>query len=270
MSRMWRDRLRIGLCPDRLILAAWRRGLRPAPGRMDVVPLEGGADAGGWQRAVEALGPALASVAARPCDVTVVLSNHFVRYALLPWNAALKTGAEWHALARHQFESVHGQAAGWDLKVAPTGARGARIACAVETSQHESLEQKVGGTGVKGLALASVQPYLMAAFNRIRSRIGREPCWLLIVEPGCMAMALLESGSWRALRSRRIDAGWRTALAGLLERESALLGLEEPCRRIAVHAHEEADAELPGEFHLRDLTLATLGRDDRSLAMALA
>ena len=270
MSPMWRDRLRIGLCPDRLILAAWRRGLRPALGRKEVIPIEGGTEAAGWQRAVEALGSALTSVVARPCDVTVVLSNHFVRYALLPWNAALKTGAEWHALARHQFEGVHGQAAGWDLKVALTGARGARIACAVETGLLEALEQKIGGSGLKGLALASVQPYLMAAFNRIRSRIGREPCWLLIVEPGCMAMALLESGAWRALRNRRIDAGWRTALPGLLERESALLGLEEPCRRIVVHAHEEADAELPGEFHLRDLTLEVFGRDERALAMALA
>lgn len=267
---MWRDRLRVGLCPDRLILADWRRGLRPAPGRKEIVPLEGGAEAVGWQRAVEALGQALASAAARPCDVTVVLSNHFVRYALLPWNAALKTGAEWLALARHQFESVHGQSAGWDLKVAPTGARGARIACAVETGLLEALEQKVGAAGVKGVALVSVQPYLMAAFNRIRSRIGRESCWLLVVEPGCMTMGLLESGSWRALRCRRIDAGWRVALPELLERESALLGLEEPCRRIVVHAHEEADAELPGDFHLRDLTLEALGRDERALAMALA
>lgn len=241
MSPSWRDQLRIGLCPDRLIIAGYRRGLRPALARREVLALEARNEPAGWQGALDALPGALAPSGPGRCNVSVILSNHFVRYALLPWSKALETRADWLALARHRFAGTHGQgAADWELRLSRGAARGARIACAVPPSLLAALEERIASTGS---ALVSVQPYLMAAFNRMRRRIGHEPCWLVLEEPGRLLLALIRGGDWQALRGRLVDgADWRSMLDEVLERESALLGLPEPPGQITVHALEAGDA----------------------------
>lgn len=268
MSRLWRSQLRIGLCPDRLVLAGYRGGLRRRVARRDIVPLEPVRDSAPWKPAVAALASALASSAAEKPDVAVVLSNHFARYALLPWNATLSTEAEWLALAGHRLASVHGTAAGgWAVRVSRTAPRGPRIACAVDQALLDALNAAMAGSGA---ALVSVQPYLMAAFNRMRSAIGNATCWLVVEEPGRLVLALIERGSWRAIRSRRVDDRWRTTLPGILERESAVLGIERPCTQAVVHAHAAPDTDANDRYRMRDLTLtAGAAPGDRMIAMAL-
>lgn len=217
MSPLWRERVSVGLCPDRLVLPG-----RGAPRSMAVEP----AGEPLWRAAVDALPAALAACPHRqPRSVRVVLSHHFVRYALLPWSAALGSEAAWLAYAQHRFAAVHGaQAAQWTLRIAPTAWRGARIACATETALLEALRARLGERKVR---LASVQPHLMTAFNAARRDLPRPACWLVVAEAGRLALALIERGAWRALRSRRLGADWRDALPALLERESALLGLPQ-------------------------------------------
>jgi hypothetical protein len=206
----------VGLCPDRLLV---RRG--GAAQALGVAPADG---ASAWRAAVEALPLALGERAPRRLDV--ILSHHFVRYALLPWNAALKTDDAWRAYAEHRLAAIHGApAAPWALRVAATAPRGARIACAAEQALIDALQAKLRERGVR---LASVQPHLMAAFNRSRRRLRGASCWLVVEEAGRLALALIERGAWRALRSRRVDARWRDALPTLLAREGALLGRESP------------------------------------------
>jgi hypothetical protein len=151
--------------------------------------------------------------------------------------------------------------------VSETAPRGPRIACAADKALLEALDEKLGAARVD---LASVQPFLMSAFNRMRRRIGNAPCWLAIAEPGRLTLALLRGGAWRAIRSRRIDAHWRASLHEILEREAALLALGRPCKQVIVHAHEEPDPGMPGGFLLRDLTLPEdVAAEDRAFAMAL-
>lgn len=222
MSPLWRRRLRIGVCPDRLVLGGKALRLEPAAG---------GAP---WQAALAALPAALAGARRAPCEVTVILSNHFVRYALLPWNGALRGGDEWLALARHHFATVYGRAADpWSLRVAETAPRGARVASAVDPALLDALAPAVGAAGG---TLVSIQPLLIAAFNRLRKRLGGSAgCWLVVAEPGRLVLALIEKGSWRALRARRADDNWQESLPEILERESAVLGLENARAQHVVH-----------------------------------
>ncbi len=268
MSPLWRDHLRIGVCPDRLILTGYRRGLRPAIAVRRIIPVESSPDAAHWQAAVDSLPSALALTKRGKTEITVILSNHFVRYALLPWNATLKTEAEWLALARHRLASVHGRAADdWSLRISQTARQGPRLVSAADKALLDALGARIAEGGAR---LASVQPYLMAAFNRLRPRVGNESCWLVIVEPGRLTLALIEHGAWRAIRSRRIDAGWPTTLPEILERESAVLALEQPCTQVIVYTQEAFDANTHGAFRVRDLTLAAGSpSSDRTLAMAL-
>ena len=88
-----------------------------------------------------------------------------------------------------------------------------------------------------------MQPFLVAAFNRIRKTVGNGSCWIVVEEPGRLTLALLQRGAWVAIRSRRSDERWRVVLPEILERESAFLGLDQPCTRVIVCAQGEFDPE---------------------------
>ncbi len=259
--------MRVGLCPDRLVVSRRPRGLRPTAAQSRIVAVEQQNGATPWQPAVDALPSALALASGRP-EVTVVLSNHFVRYALLPWIPALKTDDEWLALARHRLALVHGQTAeDWVVRCSETAPRGTRVACAVDRALIEALEQKVTDSGA---ALVSVQPYLMAAFNHIRGTIGSESGWMVIQEPGRLALALIQQGNWTALRSRgfrRGDDNWLALLPEILQRESAVLGLEQPCTRVLVYTSEAFETAPDGTFSMQPLPAAGAASGERTFAM---
>jgi hypothetical protein len=72
------------LFPERLLI-----GLAPAEVTVgkDSVACDPAFGAEPWQGAISAL---KSLEFKRPCNVTVVLSNHFVRYAIVPWSNALR------------------------------------------------------------------------------------------------------------------------------------------------------------------------------------
>lgn len=217
MSRLWPERATVGLCPDRLRV---QRGTTTR--QIGVAP--GPAAAPAWRAAVDALPAALGARA--PRRLRVILSHHLVRYALLPWSAELKTEEAWRAYAEHRLAAVYGApAVPWALRVAATAPHGARIACAAEQALLDALQAKLAAHGVR---LQSVQPHLMAAFNGARRQLRGASCWLVVAEAGRLALACIERGAWRALRSRRVGADWRDALPLLLRREGALLGRARP------------------------------------------
>ena len=111
------------------------------------------------------------------------------------------------------------------------------------------------------LRLVSVQPFLVAAFNRIRKSVGNGSCWIVVEEPGRLTLALIQRGMWVAIRGRRADKGWRNVLPEILERESAFLGLSQPVTRVIVCAQGEFDTEMYDAWRTealayRDLALA--------------
>jgi hypothetical protein len=248
VSLLWRNHLRISLCAERLVLAAHERGLRPGKGKASVTPVQGNPNDPEWRAALDALPAALAGFHSH--DVSVVLADQFVRYVLLPWNAALKSAEQWLALARHRLGAVHGAAAAdWEVKLTETAPNGPRLACALDRELLAELAARLVAANVR---LISVQPFLVAAFNRLRSGIrkavGDGSCWLVVEEPRRLTLAFIQHGVWVAVRSRRTDAAWRAALPELIQRESAFLALSEPCTRVIVCAQEGFDPDLHEAF----------------------
>jgi hypothetical protein len=257
------DRLRIGLAPGRVVIAGYGRRLHAAPRSAESIDVEPSAGAPRWQAAVNALAAALAQPGAAQCRATVILSGHFVRYTVLPGNAALRNDEEWVAYARHRLHSVHGAAIeNWDLRVCETAPGGVRIGCAVDRALLDALEAAVAGSGGR---LESVQPYLMSVFNRARLAVDAS-CWFVVEEPGRLTLALIEKGVWRSVRGHRVDARWRHDLAAILERESAALGLERPCVEVAIHAEAEPAEDAHDGLRVRDLAGCT---GERTMAMVL-
>src|SRR3954451_2619082 len=159
--------------------------------------------------------------------------------------------------------AVHGAAAAdWNVRLTETAPSGPRLACTLDRELLAELAAKLLAANVR---LVSVQPFLVAAFNRLRSGIrkavGDGSCVLLIEEPRRLNLSVIQHGVWVAVRSRRADAGWRAALPELIQRESAFLALSEPCTRVVVCAQDGFDPELHEAFrteavHYGELALA--------------
>ena len=227
MSLLWRNKqLRVGLAADRIYITGGKS--------VDLA-----ANDGSWDKPLEAL-PAI--LADKKGEAAVVLADQFVRYALLPWNEALKTSEQWTALATHRFTTLHGpRAAEWQINVTETAPMGPRLACAVDRALITQLADIFTKANLR---LVSVQPFLVAAFNRIRKSVGNGSCWIVVEEPGRLTLALIQRGMWVAIRGRRADKGWRNVLPEILERESAFLGLSQPVTRVIVCAQGEFDTQI--------------------------
>ena len=269
MSRLWRDDLRVALCPQRLIVAR-RAGLRRALVERSIesfAPEKGGV---AWTPAVAAFREICSSAKAKNCQVTAILSSHFVRYAVLPWKPRLSRAAEWQAYAEHAFTKTYGATtASWQIGVCPTGGREPWLAFAADRSLIQSLTETARSSGAK---LVSVQPALVAAVNRVRRRITQRSAWLVLQEAGWITLALLSRGAWQAVRSRPVDGGWGAGLAGVLDRESVIAGFDRPIEQLYLISEEGLAADGPSlaPYRVADLTVpAGAPRDLRACALAL-
>jgi hypothetical protein len=244
---LWRNQVRISVCADRLLVRANRSRTACVPLTQRVADVE-------WRAALEALPAVLANH--RNHDVSLVIADQFVRYSLIAWNAAVKTEQQWRALASHRLASVHGPAAAdWDVRLTETAPNGPRLACAIDRALLEELCAVINAANAR---LVSAQPFLIAAFNRIRRSIGGGSCWLVIEEPGRLTLAFIQRGVWVAVRSRRAQAGWRATLPELLAREAAFLALAEPCTRVVVCAQGEFDTAQYDAWHTKAVNYSEL------------
>jgi len=202
VSRLFRERVVVTLAPTQLLVGE------------KAIPCDPAFGAEPWQGALQAL----RTIKLPKAKITVVLSNHFVRYALVPWSDALAGAAEEEAYVRHHFVRIHGERAkSWALRCseAPRGAP--RLASAVDRELVEALKGACPG-------LASVQPWLMAAINRWRREIPPGGAWLLLAErePERACIALHARGAWRSVQNAK--GAW----LDLLERERHRAGGEVP------------------------------------------
>ena len=136
------------------------------------------------------------------CRVRVVLSNHLVRYALVPWSASLADPAEEEAYVRHHFTRIHGERAKrWALRWSEDGAGAPRLASAVDADLLEAVKTSFPAAGKA--RLVSIQPALMAAANRARRALPAGGAWLVVAEPDRACVALYGAGGWRAVQNAK-------------------------------------------------------------------
>ena len=177
-------------------------------------------------------GPAELSGLRRGARLTVILSSHHVRYALLPWSANLGREEEWLAYARFRLRETYGAAAdGWEVRISPADPRAARVACAVERRLLDDLRTAADQAGVR---LVSVQPSLMHAFNVHRREFERDDGWLVNAERGRLTIALIANRAWQLVRVRNAGPDWRDRLQSLLRREEALAARVESVARVVL------------------------------------
>jgi hypothetical protein len=271
--RLWRDQLSLALAPDRIVLVRARGGWRHPVMAKAMLPVSG-AEAG-WKPALDTLSKTLAADRQwQDAATSVVLSNSFVRYQLVPWSDEIGGAEERDAYVRQSFAQVYGDAAAdWVYAVSDVPRGAAWLACALERDLLMQLEACVTQAGSK---LVSVAPHIMPAFNGARHLLKRKDCWFVQVEKDKLLLALIAGGHWKTLSSRQIAGEtWQHELPLLLEREWRLHGMHQVPREVVISAPEAHQAALDGEgkwvFHwLRPvLRYGLSGRAEAPYAMAL-
>lgn len=202
MLRLWRDRLRVSLAPESIAIARVAGGQPAKITFKKVVEADPAFGPESWHGAVSALAAAAEPLRAERVSVTVVLSNHFVRYAVVPFDMGVTGPEEELALARFHFTRIHGdRAKDWDLRLSGGPHGTARLASAVDAGLIQGiracfpLEAKA--------RLESVQPYLMSAFNRWHGTAATKDAWLMLVEPHQSCLSLFARRSWTTVQTFR-------------------------------------------------------------------
>lgn len=247
MSPLSRAEVLAGICPGRLVVTRRRHRLSKRVAR-NIRPLDADIAAA---IAMEATG----------ANVTAVLSNHFVRYCVLPWSGGLTSEADWLGYARHNFESAYGAAitSAWQMRVSDSGRGRARIATAVDTVLADALRSIPG--------VVSIRPYLMHAFNARRNAIPESAAWFVVHEEGRVTLALISEGQWQSVRTRRINGDWPGCLPAILDQEAAIRGAPENIRVFLWG--EVAVPERLERYDILDVTLPRGAPSDlRAYAMA--
>ncbi|MGH8701059.1 MAG: hypothetical protein ACREVR_07755 [Burkholderiales bacterium] len=259
---VWRDRLLVGFAPTELALARVSGGLRQRIGAKHVVPCAAVSAPEPWQGPIAALKTAIESARGDALDVTVVLSNHFVRYAIVPWDDALASAEEELAFARHCFTKTYGERARtWLLRVSEERAGAPRLASAIDAALLDAVNGCFPRNGKA--RLASVQPYLMAAFNGCRSSMPPAGAWLMIVEAGRACLALHAQGQWQAVQNTKGEFAAPDGWATLLERERHRTG-NEAADTVVVHTARGAAANWPRSTNWKFQSAVLPARDGYS------
>ena len=215
MSLLSRDCLVIGLAPGSLsaLRLGGRLRLRVHERHSAVLQAANGAQ---WDTLIAALETLLDQPSWTARDLTFVLSSHYVHYAVIPGGKGLAT-AELNELARLFFRNIYGELSNdWEIRVSPSGEQ-STIASAVPRAFLKELHDICDGRG----RLRSIQPALMAVFNRARGMIEQKTTMLALVESGRISLASIKNGQWESVISR---AARSSMLSQLLSDQSELNG----------------------------------------------
>jgi hypothetical protein len=256
LKQLFGDRVLISVSPAEVALVRLQGTFRPRVVAKRVLACAPAQAAEPWTGAASALSTLAADLKDVKARVTVVLSNHFVRYTLVPASKGLERPEEELAFAQYHFSKVHGERSkAWDARLSAGPAGAARVASAVDAGLLRAIAASFPADGKA--RLASVQPYLMSAFNRWHGQLPGKGAWFLLVEPQRSCLAFIEEGRWTAVRNTRGEFDDPAQWAALLDHERHLVASAVPASGVLVHTRNglKAPAIESGGWNFTSLTL---------------
>lgn len=248
MSLWSRDEHRIVLYQDQVVLVSIRRELtrhgmsRQVLGK-EIFSCNAAAGDMPWDDALRTLETALLSGEHRKSHATAVISNQFMRYALIPRNEALSDDREEMIFARHSFKEMYGDDVdSWELRISHHSTGMMQMACAMDARLLGALRALFGRLKI---SLQSIQPHLMMAYNSCHTVLHDRSAWLVLAERGNLCFALLQDGQWSWVRTVRGGENWHEDLPVFLEREAFLANTGIATSDVFVWAPGHQDEPLP-------------------------
>jgi hypothetical protein len=212
VSPLWRDEVAIYLAPRRLALVRRARGInaRIVAATEVAVPAGTFGDIGPvFARLADVLTePTWQGAAAR-----AVVADHWARFGIVPPPTTRldATGRLTHA--RYVLGDAYGEAvADWAVTVADNPPGHSYVACAMPATFRGALEDTLAPAG---LALVSLQPQLIVAFNAWRHRLPADDTWFASVDDGSLSAVHLSNGAWDRVHMARLSPDWTVELERL-------------------------------------------------------
>lgn len=211
MSLRWRDEVRIRFGTSGITLARHPRGWQRPINRERVRSVEDGPLS--WDRARDLLRDELQLDGWGHANAHVVLADPWARYAVLPWSPALTDDDEQLAHGRLVLRQVYGDdLAGWTVRLAQVAPGRSRLVCAVPTRLIDELRDVLD---TAQLRLVSLQPRIVDAYNRWRTRLPDAGAWFVTVDAGHMMAVRTLQDAWTEIHSLRAGRDWPAALGRL-------------------------------------------------------
>lgn len=230
------------------MLRSRRRVVALAPGGVALLDLparkrhavELPADAGeDWRPAVQSLRTFCEQNALRGASFEVLLSHAFARFLVAPWSDALLSAATAAAYLGGLFEATHGSRGSlWHCAAEDRLDAGPRIAAGIERALLDELAACAAACGAR---LATVAPWIVAAFARERRRIRRADGWFAALEPGWVTLATVRGGRIDDLARLTFEGDADAALARALRRQSLREGLDAAAPLVAAGRADAID-----------------------------
>ncbi len=217
MSRWSGERVTAWLSPRGIVLARkpWYR--RAADDEVRAFEL-GNDDSRGGAVLLEVLCGALRELGPAG-SLDVVLSDQYVRYAVIPWSDDLSGEQEWTAYARHALTTTYGDVVrDWTIGLGSPLAGTPRLAVGADASLLAGLREAAARASLR---LAHVTPNFCRAFDRHRRGLREKDLWFVTIEPGRLCAGRVCGGSCVRMERVRTRDGAAQTLAMLL-RESSL------------------------------------------------
>lgn len=213
MSLSWLDRLSLYVHPRRVVLE--RRSWRGAVCRqvLDTAPpAAGGPD---WQPALAAVAGVLAADGRRGGRAAVVVADHFVRYAVLPWSDEVSGEGARRAVAQALLRNALGERAeGLEIALDRPRFRQPGLAAGIERAFLDELRAVLRR---QHIVMTSLQPRLVRELAAGRRQLGSFDGWFVSAEAERLTLAGIAAGSLVALRNQRVSPDSLTAeLSALL------------------------------------------------------
>lgn len=198
-----------------------------------------------WQKALATVDELMNEFRRSKADITLVLSNHFVRYVLIQHSAEIHSSDEQQALIRHYFANTYGPIADkWEFRLSDAGNNDDyQVASAVNPELTNALRAQFQQSN---MVIRSIQPHLMAAFNSVRRDIGVN-AWFALVEPGMLCLARLDHGQWRFLRTFNSQDDWHGDLTINLLRAKVLMNEDSNrfAAEVPVYVYAPGHSDIP-------------------------
>lgn len=189
--------------------------------------------------------------------LSVIVSDHFVRYVAFESADALHGEDETVEYARFRFGSVYGDAArGWRICVSRKLPGAARVAAAVDAALVDALAARVRA---KGWKLEALEPALAGRYDRLRRQLRAAQGWFALAEAGRLSALRFCRGAVTDIFSVSAARGPGEELAAQIERRMLAAGDAAP-GEIYLYGFADRDAlMLPFAWKTTRLTGAAGG-----------
>ena len=236
MLPSWRERLIIDVSPHRVAVTRYARGWRKRQLEHRQFSCEPAAAPADREPIVSALRAFLSAPALAPANAVLVLSNHFVRYLLMPWNAQIAKRSEELTVAQALFSRQYGDVMlDWEVELSGTRVGSNRVAAAIDRRLLETLSSLFSGSAIR---LRAVRPHFMHLVNEHRRTLSGD-AWIVITDSDRMLVSFLRDGDWLSLRSRPMAHG--VAIETVLEQEALLHGISPVNENIYIYDTDKAE-----------------------------